>query len=334
MDARDLRFDRLRVLAAWTVVWLHVASLVVSRRPDPLGLAWWTGNLADAFSRWSVPVFVMLTSATSLGAAGREEPLAYYRRRAGRILLSLVAWTLVYLGFRMLTEPALTWSRALASVRLGSPYYHLWYLYMLVGLTMVMPFLGALVRQLEARHLTVLAGGCFVIAAPEIAFRPARATFLPLFLPFVGYALAGHLLAARPLRIASASLLRLAVLGGYLTAILTGLLLPWLGPKALQVGYHYLNPLVVVTSLALFLAFMDPAVSAGLPDRLVRSIAPLTFGVFLVHPLWLWVMDRGIGAAWKDQPWWGIPVVTVVVVLTSTLTTMVMIRLPMLRRIV
>jgi surface polysaccharide O-acyltransferase-like enzyme len=334
MADRDLRLDRLRLLAAIAVVWLHAASLVVSRRPDALSAAWWTANMADAFSRWSVPVFVMLSGATGLPSAGVADPLDYYRRRAERVLLPLLAWTAIYLGFRVLTEPAFTSARALESIRLGSPYYHLWYLYMLVGLTLVMPFLGVFTRALDPRRLLVLTLICFAIAAPEIAFRPARATFLPMFLPFMGYALAGHLLMRGSVPVASGTLLRLAVLGGYLTAILTGLLLPAIGPKALQVGYHYLNPIVVMTALALFAAFRDPAIRAGVPDRVVRWSAPLTFGVFLMHPLWLWAIDRGLGPVWKVQPWWGIPVVTALTLGASLATTSVVTRLPLLRRIV
>jgi surface polysaccharide O-acyltransferase-like enzyme len=58
---RDLTLDFLRVLAAFFVIMLHTSSGVVTTNPDIQSVTWWTGNLFDSYSRWCVPVFVMIS---------------------------------------------------------------------------------------------------------------------------------------------------------------------------------------------------------------------------------------------------------------------------------
>ena len=56
------QIDLMRVIAAFAVVWLHVSANVVIYRPSVESMSWWTGNVADALSRWCVPLFVMISS--------------------------------------------------------------------------------------------------------------------------------------------------------------------------------------------------------------------------------------------------------------------------------
>ena len=78
---RDIRIDLLRVVGAIAVVWLHVSARVVTASPDVLNMGWWAGNLADAMSRWSVPLFVMASGALLLSPDVEAEPGRFYRRR-------------------------------------------------------------------------------------------------------------------------------------------------------------------------------------------------------------------------------------------------------------
>ena len=63
---RDVRLDLLRVIAILGVIWLHVSGEVVTASPNPGDEEWWVGNVADAFSRWCVPLFVMASGALLL----------------------------------------------------------------------------------------------------------------------------------------------------------------------------------------------------------------------------------------------------------------------------
>lgn len=77
--AREFRFDVLRVIGAFSVVWLHVSAVVVRNDPDLRSMTWWVGNVADALSRWCVPVFVMLSGAMLLDGKIRQLQEFYTR---------------------------------------------------------------------------------------------------------------------------------------------------------------------------------------------------------------------------------------------------------------
>ena len=81
----------------------------------------------------------------------RPQDARFYSRRVARICAPLLFWTLFYLLWRTALDwiddgrlDLSFWPRKLAH---GEPYYHLWYLYMIVGLYLFAP----LVRALAAR---------------------------------------------------------------------------------------------------------------------------------------------------------------------------------------
>ena len=82
MNQRNINFDFLRVIASIAVVWLHVSSTVVIKNPDVHGLTWWVGSFANAFSRWCVPLFVMVSGALLLSESSNDAVSVFYKKRA------------------------------------------------------------------------------------------------------------------------------------------------------------------------------------------------------------------------------------------------------------
>ncbi len=141
--------DSTRVLAALAVVLLHTATPIVAG-PVTLGsTAWWAGNLYDSLGRWCVPAFVMVSGALLL-APHKEEPLGqFYRKRASRVLIPCLFWIpffVLWTGLFKLRGQSPDWSALAMSTVTGVPYYHLWFLYMLVPLYLFVPFLRRVVR--------------------------------------------------------------------------------------------------------------------------------------------------------------------------------------------
>ena len=149
-DDRYARLDAARWLAAVAVVMLHGAATVVS---DPAAYgsgAWLAANLYDSAARWCVPVFVMISGALLLDPERPQDARRFYSRRVARICAPLLFWTLFYLLWRTALDwiddgrlDLSFWPRKLAH---GEPYYHLWYLYMIVGLYLFAPLVRALAR--------------------------------------------------------------------------------------------------------------------------------------------------------------------------------------------
>ena len=152
---REIWLDWLRVTACFLVMLTHSTepfylggegSLILTRSD-----AIWAAVL-DVFSRSAVVLFVVASSYLQF-------PLHYttkefFRKRACRILPPFLVWTLVY---------ALVWGEPVQNFKdlLWNFNYaagHLWFVYMLIGLYLVMPLLSPWAEKVGKRELQVYLG--------------------------------------------------------------------------------------------------------------------------------------------------------------------------------
>jgi surface polysaccharide O-acyltransferase-like enzyme len=280
--------DQVRVLAAVAVVAIHVVAPWVAAGASGEQV-WMTANVVDSSLRWCVPVFVMTSGALLLDPRHQQPVAVFYRRRAARVLVPLLCWTALYLAVRVWwLDPGTDRQELLNAVARGSPFLHLYFLFLLVGLYLVTPLLRLVVQQSSARRLggfvavlTLLGVADQFLQSCCDAGEPNAVT---RFLPFLGYYLGGWWARAHvpPIR------RRVAVACALAAIAATIGLAAWTSrggwDRTGTYVYGFLAPWVVVMSFAVFLALRDVALAPG-HERWVRRLAPWTFGVFLVHPL-------------------------------------------------
>lgn len=335
---RDPRLDLLRILAIIAVIWLHVSGEVVVRESGPGDGDWWVGNVADAFSRWCVPLFVMASGALLLPQRPDLDPFAFYRRRAARILVPTLFWTAIYLGVRAIGDDASARALAISVVR-GTPYYHLWFLYMIVGLYVAAPLISRFLAGSAKRMVLAATGFVFLVSSVEslmagLADEEHAYTFLGMWPSYLGYFLAGYYLwrwPPRPMPRTLAFATILACGGGI--ALLTGALYQFLGARAWQIAYANLQPLVVLMSLTIFTTALAAPLRVGPKAvRAVGAVTPLVLGIYVMHPLWLRALkEEGIDGFLVD-PAVGIPVTTVLAFGLSLASAHAIAVIPVLRR--
>lgn len=327
--------DLLRIAAAFAVVWLHAAA-GPTQNPDWQSAEWWTGNVADALSRWCVPVFIMISGALLLSQPLEQDPWRFYRRRATRLLVPLVFWTAFYLLFKAYTDRNFTWEWAAFAVLAGNPYDHLWYLYMIVGLYAVAPFLRMIVVGCSPALLGAFVAGCFLLSTHEslrqhIAGAGPAWTFLPTFLPQIGYFVAGYWLHTHASRDRPMVLFLLAVAAAGVVAFATWALQPAIDGRAWGAMHAYQNVFVILMSLAVFRLGLSFELRRPGLRALVASLAPLTFGIYLVHLAWMYYLIRTRIGLWMNEPLIGIPALAGAVFVASAVTVAVLVRIPFLR---
>lgn len=329
---RLARLDAARWLAALAVVLLHCAAQSVSDADAYGSKDWLAANLYDSAVRWCVPVFVMVSGALLLD---RDKPLdarSFYERRAARICAPLVFWTLFYLGWRTLLDwwddgqiDVSFWPRKVAA---GAPYYHLWYLYMIVGLYLFTPLVRVLYRRGEPSARRLCVAGILGIAILDALYRQTSNTgpgfFLTWFLPYLGYFIAGRMIFDGELRIPRPGLmLALSVLAtawGVTTLSESGNLNLYF--------YDYFSLTVPFMSLAAFQWIMN---TPRIPP--LSTLAPLTFGVYLIHPLFLDVADRTSSVLARSTAW-SLPMQTITVFGLSAVCCWILRQHPATRRLV
>lgn len=326
-QARYENLDAARWVAALAVVLLHCAAFPLSATTQYGSPGWQWANVYDAATRWCVPVFVMISGALMLDPDKREGFRRFYIRRAARVVPAIVFWSAFFLLWRAwmyrlegVSVEAQDWLRLALS---GEPYYHLWYLYMLLGLYLFTPCLRLLYRASSVRQRLFMVGVVFALAMLQGVYRELSGAgygfFLVWFLPYVGYFMAGRLMFERQLRLPMPALVlavSLALTAAGASALTT--------PEALNVYFYDAFSLTVPwMSLAVFQLLLD---ARRLPR--MRALAPLTFGIYLVHPVFLDIgkqsglYEPDAGAAWQ------VPLAAALVFACSAAATGLLRRLP------
>lgn len=129
--------DLLRIIAISAVVVIHTTQNM--GKLDVYGFDWAVLNVYDGLVRWAVPVFVMISGVLFLNPA-KEQPLKkLYSKNVLRIVTIILFWGLVYAALNH--PPAdLSFESLYAFFRtavLG--HYHMWFLYMIAGLYILVP---------------------------------------------------------------------------------------------------------------------------------------------------------------------------------------------------
>ncbi len=156
---REVWVDWLRVAACLMVFVVHSTEPFYLGGQGALVLtqtdAYWAAFF-DSFVRSCVPLFVIASSYLLFPL--RYPTGEFVRRRAARLLVPFVVWTVIY---------ALVWGNPVQNFRdlLFNFNYaagHLWFVYMLVGVYMLMPLLSPWAERVGKRELQVYLGLCLL----------------------------------------------------------------------------------------------------------------------------------------------------------------------------
>ncbi|PMC76516.1 acyltransferase [Brachybacterium sp. UMB0905] len=297
--------DVIRVLAVIGVVVVHV---IADHVPDgPVALTVLRALLATA-----VPAFVMLSGALNLSpVAMRHGSGPFLDRRLRRLLPATIVWTMFYAGIMQIViagqsaDPAHV-GRELV---LADSYPHLYFLPLILGLTVITPVLAAYVSSSGRRAWTVGAVASvwtlLIAALPPLSEALLERPVTPLqlgtftyFLPYIGYYVLGRAAWAAPVPRRTAGLLLSVGLPLLTAATVWAYLSPVTSSGAgVALLPTYLSPFVMALSLTLVIGVLSCGREWEVSERtesVLRRAGDATFGVFLLHFVVL-VGLRGVG---------------------------------------
>lgn len=289
--------DFLRCLAAFTVVVLHCTGPWVGGALAVESKQWLACNILSALTRWAVPMFVILSGAFLLDPAKplSRKGLATHIARVG---VATLFWGLFYCLYEKRSMGlSLGWLAAGAKALWNSElHYHLWFTPMLLGLYIFLPLMRAFVKGASRPTLWYAAGlwTVFKVTLPAL-YRlfpalPGLSWWIRFehwnVLGYAGWFLLGYLLRTCAVKPLWEKLLYAAgVLGAAMTPIGTALL-------SIPAGYlqseFYGNCSITVLPMTAALFLFARQHDLG-KSEVWKRLSPLTFGVYLLHPL---VLDR------------------------------------------
>jgi len=329
--------NSLRLIALIAVIVLHVSAI-------PLGLygkvslnTWLTADFYNALVRFAVPVFVMITGALTLH---REYELgAFLKKRLSRLVVPFLFWSLVYIWYSWYIEILVFTGNVRTDIELvlhelkyGAS-YHLWYVYMLIGLYFLNPVISIFVHNATKKQLQYFLAMWLItmlITEPGISrFNPQ--VDLHNFSGYAGYLVLGHYLTfhvnysrrlVNGIWLLLFSLLLVITIGTYLLYKYTTLGTLFYEPLGLPVAF-------LATSIFLLGRFSK----VQLPNNLLKFknfACPYNYGIYLSHALVLHFLDVPFNITYKlCTPIWSIPLTALVCFIISLLLVWLLSKLPL-----
>lgn len=330
--------DWMRVFAIFSVVGIHEAAQLVSSM-DIGHQIWWFANLVDSALRNSVPLFFMMSGALLLTRKQEEPLIPFFKKRVSKVAIPLLAWSIIFIVYRkFMWFEEHTWKQLIKMVLTDSVFFHLWFLYVILGLYLMTPFLRQIVKASSKQMLQYFIATWFVMSS-LFPFVPKFFDFsiklsAGLFTTYIGYFILGAYLILFPLKRKWLPLLGLLAAIGYsVTAYGTYILTMQNAGRLDGFYYLYIAPNTVVIAVFLFVLFQQfPNVFK--PNKLIQKISAASMGIYLLHPI-LQLYGRRIGF---DEYWLhpviGLPFVWVSVFFTSFMIVWIIQKIPFLNKIV
>ena len=335
-SSRAVWADALRVVACVMVVGIHVCGVGWYDLPAA-SFNWNVANVADSALRAAVPLFFMLSGAFLLEKDPAPKKLLL---RAARLFGLWLFFSLVY---AMRRDGLWLWRLPLYWLSEATQdHYHLWFLRTMLCLYLISPALRALVVWKDGKWVPWLLGVFLVFGVLRTSSNlplhagntllRARRLFVPDLCGYAGYFLLGWYLKNRVP----------ALTRGQKWLCVGLFLLSWaaiaLGTRGYSIAggvnderlYDEMHLLVLVQTICLFLLFRGLRETGFL--RFISRAAPLTLGVYLMHPLMIDLLAH-FGMTADKNALLRIPVSILAAAFGAGLAAWILRRIPFIRKV-
>lgn len=322
-NKRIIWLDFVKFIAISMMIAVHCTDNVT---PTERSEAWYNlwGSFYGSFMRPAIPLFVMVTGALLLPV--KENISTFYTKRLTRLVIPFIVWSVLYNLFPWITrllglsptiindffawaEPDQSFSGALHNI-LMIPFnfsmlaVQMWYVYLLIGLYLYMPFFSAWVKQASVKEqkifLTLWLISLFIPYLREYLTKDLWGTcswnefgLLYYFAGFNGYLLLGYYIKNNDINFSWG---KLAVIG--IPSFIIGYCITFLGFKSItaipgqpaelvELFFTYCSPNVLLMTLPIFLVIKKNHFKSVTIRRFAINISTCTLGIWMSHYLFL-----------------------------------------------
>lgn len=261
---------------------------------DVNGFAWQTFNFTDSIVRWCVPVFVMISGSLFLN---RDIPLQkMYSKYILRMAIAFIVWSLIYAIF----VDGTLFNRISAFVQ---AHYHMWFIPMIIGIYMCMPFIKPIVETEKRLKYYLLLSFVFAFVIPE--FTTLIKDFgsetmingsnainsvinnmnMHIVLGYIGYFVLGYFWDKIVLNKRQRILIYILGILGFAFIIVVDLIVAIKTQTYCGHYYENFNVNVLFEALAVFTWFKYQKYEHSRLNIFVQKLSKYSFGAYLVHAL-------------------------------------------------
>jgi len=286
-----------RILACIAVIVLHTLGQLTIPAVTPSAVVfspnWLIQNLLDSFVIWAVPLFVMM-SGTLLLNRKYESAKSFYESHLPKMAVITVFWFSLYaVADHLIRGDDLTPVAYIKRFIIG-PYDHLYFLLIILGLYILVPFFSSTLAKISTREHLILTCIFLFISI----FWKLSPFSLTMFVPYIGYFLAGAYLHKVALPKVVPKISPYLVFGWGLATFLFNLFGHLILHKESYYYLHHHNPLIIGLSLSVFVLLTTHPFFASLKLPHLKKISEMTLGIYLLHPFILSLLVLIIGSSY------------------------------------
>lgn len=324
--------DLLKIISCILVIMTHVACFWTHKYLEVDTYKFSVGNFYDSLSRIAVPIFVMIAGKYALSDNKNKNFKEYYKKIFKRIYIPTIIWSILYVSYSMILKilselikgKEVNYLTPIKEFILGRPFYHLWYLYMMIGLYLLVPLLIKIKEKYGENNFFKL-GVIFIFIGlglvifekflSKINFYERDDIFKYLkyywyfsqfkFLNFIGYFILGYSLKNKDINTKKFLLIYLFSLGSL-----------WITVEKMRTQFFYSNNFVfvIVGAISFYLIFNNLKINYNF-----SKLEKHTFNIYLVHAGILNVISLFLSEIlnYEPNPIWYIPFGIILVFLLS-----------------
>lgn len=336
--------DNGRSLAIFFIVLLHTSALVITNTSmhEPI---WNIAIFYDSLTRWGVPVFVIISGYLLLDPSKNETWEDYYKKRFAKILIPLIFWTIFYMLWKIFIASldgtgTVTYVSLFKSLLAGKPYYHLWFLYMIIFFYVFVPIIRRTISVMTKNELIIGIIFLFILSMINTLYGYVlfknKALFFTWFLSYLPYFLTGISIRLYYVN-KKINILLLTIIGSTIA-------LTYFGTKIISFKYgiahglYFYDPLsitVVPMSIAIFLLFKNLLSFTFINVEITKKFAYLSFGIYLIHPIYLDIVKIYFMPFLIDETSiFNIFLISVLIYIASTLSAIAINKISFIRKII
>jgi surface polysaccharide O-acyltransferase-like enzyme len=306
LKPRNYAIDLLRVLSIVFVLANHLLYPVSSRPDFYNGSAWHISLLIYTISLAAVPIFIMISGHLLIDKKDSIDEIK--ARILKKIMVPLVFWVVFYIFWKINYRSVSFSFLEIANMVISGNMFFYYFLVILLGLYAMLPVFQLIAEYGSARLHKILAIGSFTLTwfvgmTSYLNPNSTFSNFFTLWIPFVCYFWWGFMSKRYQLKVFSKKSLTIYLLWLFLTLSLgnMGIYLKTFGfifaeRDGIFYWHSYLSPMVSLMSIGLFnWAITSEKVQSLLKQKIIYKnilyLSPLAYGVYLVHPFVIDVVD-------------------------------------------
>lgn len=293
-------YDVLRIICTLSVISIHVASYVISNLNSVQSYS--IDKLSYFLSKgqgYSVPCFVMISGAFALGNTRNKDYKTYFKKiwnRQGKITVLASAFFLVITVFKHLSEQMNVMSAfvyTLKETAIGTPYYHMWFMYMIINLYLMVPVIIVIKETVGENVYQRIAIIIFIVSWLSKYTSTHVLRWDPGYsFGWLGYFLLGDIIKRRFEQNKSRCWCVIGILVATIMEIVIALYHQGYVHAILINSQYFIEIIGAIATLLLFVGFSNMSINLN-----VESLSQNTFFIYLIHaPIWDLIVKIG---GWK-----------------------------------